>query len=177
MKCQGKNKVIVIISILSIMCLSSINVFADRYLSFGWPSSNIPIQEYDYNDVWQPAMDASLSNWNNSGAGITYSKVSSSDNTVTAAQYSYSDYGRRYRTYSGSELLDYDIELNARTISEDATNFSNFVQSVFVHELGHNLWLDDNPDTTSSSIMKYSRDRNTMTNPQTYDVNSVKAKY
>ena len=64
-----------------------------------------------------------------------------------------------------------------QSISNDATNFNNFVQSVLVHELGHILCLADNPSTTSSSIMKYSRDRNTLTRPQTYDINDVNTKF
>lgn len=73
--------------------------------------------------------------------------------------------------------MSFDITLNSRTISRDATNVSNFIQSVFVHELGHSIWLRDNPPTTSPSIMSHSRDRDTMTDPQTYDINAVNAKY
>lgn len=35
----------------------------------------------------------------------------------------------------------------------------------------------DNPNTSKSSIMKYSRNRNSMTAPQTFDVDNVNAKY
>ena len=35
----------------------------------------------------------------------------------------------------------------------------------------------DNPNTSKSSIMKYSRNRNGMPAPQTFDVDNVNAKY
>lgn len=168
---------IAFILLVSAVVFYSATVGAATYLGFGWPKSTIPIKPYSYNDLWQPAMNASLSNWNNAGAKVKFTKDSSSGNKVTAAQFSYSDYGITYQTYSGSTLKSFRIELNARTIAADASNFSNFVQSVFVHELGHTIWLADNPSTSSSSIMKYTRNRNTMTKPQTFDINNVKAKY
>jgi hypothetical protein len=170
-------KFLLTITVVSSICLSSINVFAADYLSYGWPTAAVPIKTYDYNSVWQSPMDTSISSWNNASAKITFNKVSSSSHSVTAAQFEYTDYGRNYATYSGSKLTDFRIELNARTISADATNFSNFVQSVFVHELGHSIWLDDNPPTTNSSIMLYARDRNTLTTPSWYDRTNVSAKY
>lgn len=116
-----------------LIMLGSATIYA-AYLSYGWPNSNIPIRPYSYNDTWQGPMDQSLSNWNNSNAGVTFSKDSSSRNTITADRFDYGAYGYNYATYVGSILTKFDIELNARTISFDANNFSNFVQSVFVHE-------------------------------------------
>ncbi len=147
------------------------------YLDFGWPTTTVPIQPYSYNDVWQPAMDASISNWNDAGVEVTFVKDSSCDNIVIAESRAEDWYGINSVIYNGSELVSFDITLNSRTISRDATNVSNFIQSVFVHELGHSIWLRDNPPTTSPSIMSHSRDRDTMTDPQTYDINAVNAKY
>jgi len=163
---------------VGLIMLSSTSVYA-AYLTYGWPSSTIPVKSYSFNETWQVPMDQSLSNWNDAKANVTFSKNSSSENTISAAQYEWEDYGRNYATYSGSKLTKFRIELNARTISRDREDgkFSNFVQSVFVHELGHSIWLDDNPNTTSPSIMKHNRNRNEMTKPQTYDINNVKAKY
>lgn len=172
-----KKKFFVSVILLSgLIMLSSTAVYA-KYLSYGWPSSSIPIKSFSFNSTWQTPMNQSVTNWNNAGAKVKFTKSSSSSNTISAAQYSWEAYGRNYATYSGSKLTKFRIEMNARTISKDSQNFGNFVQSVFVHELGHSVWLADNPNTSSSSIMKYSRNRNTMTKPQTYDVNNVKAKY
>lgn len=161
-----------------LIMLSSAAAYA-AYLTFGWPNKNIPVKSYSFNETWQVPMDKSLENWNDANAKVTFSKNSSSENSISAAQYEWEDYARNYLTVSGSTLTKFRVEMNARTISRDREDgkFGNFVQSVFVHELGHAIWLDDNPNTTSSSIMKYSRNRNTMTNPQTYDINNVKAKY
>lgn len=173
-----KRKFIFSITLLvALLLISSTTIYAATYLNYGWPKSTIPIKTYDYNDTWQVPMNTAVSNWNNASAKVTFSKDSKSTHTITAAQFDYTDYGINYATYSGSTLKSFRIELNAKTIGADATNFSNFVQSTFVHELGHSIWLADNPDTTKSSIMKYSRDRNTMTKPQTFDVDNVKAKY
>lgn len=152
-------------------------ISADAYLSYGWPNSTIPVHPYSFDNTWQSPMDASLSNWNNAGAQVTFNKDSSSNNTVTVSSFDDSWYGLLSPTTNGSQLTRFQISLNSRTITNDATNLSNFVQSVFVHELGHSIWLIDNPPTTSQSIMSYARDRNVMTNPQTYDINAVKAKY
>ena len=91
------------------------------------------------------------------------------------------DYNNTWQTPMNQSISNtttkFQIKLNSTTISNDATNFNNFVQSVLVHELGHILWLADNPSTTSSSIMKYTRDRNTLTRPQSYDINDVNTKF
>ncbi len=162
---------------LAILMFNATTAYAARFLSYGWPSATIPMNAYSYNSTWQTPMNQSVLNWNNTPTKIGFSKSSNSNNYIYASQYSWSAYGKCTSTYRGNKLTSYTIRLNSRTISEDATNFSNFVQSVFVHELGHTIWLGDNPDTTSSSIMKYSRNRNSMTKPSSYDVNSVNTKY
>ena len=149
----------------------------DRFLSYGWPSSSVPMYPYSYNIIWQTAMDQSRSNWNNTSTPIDFYTSSGSSNMIYAAQYDWDAYGMMTPTTSGSELTQFTIRLNSRRISEDATNISNFIQSVFVHELGHTIWLEDNPITELSSIMKYNRDRDTMTNPSAYDVEGVNMKY
>lgn len=83
------------------------------------------------------------------------------------------------QTYNSSTgyTTKFTIKVNARNISADATNFNNFAKSTVTHEFGHVFWLCDNPNTSKSSIMKYSRNRNSMTAPQTFDVDNVNAKY
>lgn len=88
-------------------------------------------------------------------------------------------YGLTSQTYNSSTgyTTKFTIKVNARTISADATNFNNFAKSTVTHEFGHVFWLCDNLNTSKSSIMKYSRNRNGMTAPQTFDVDNVNAKY
>ena len=78
--------------------------------------------------------------------------------------------------YESKCTTKFTIKVNARTISADATNFNNFAKSTVTHEFGHVFWLCDNPNTSKSSIMKYSRNSG-MTAPQTFDVDNVNAKY
>ena len=150
----------------------------NQYLSYGYGSSTIDIKTYSFNVPWSYAADQSRASWNNSGAGITFN-VNSSLNTLNL----YSDstdnkYGYMIPiSISGDTLVQFEIYLNRATIISDATNLDNFIQSVLVHELGHTIWLEDNPVTSSASIMKYSRDRNSMISPSPYDVSNVAAKY
>lgn len=145
-------------------------------MNYGFSSPNFTVKEYDYNNTWQtPMINLYLIGIYSDTCLVT--KSSSSANTIVAAGYSDTWYGLATQTVSGNTTTKFQIKLNSTTISNDATNFNNFVQSVLVHELGHILWLADNPSTTSSSIMKYTRDRNTLTRPQSYDINDVNTKF
>jgi len=141
--------------------------------SYGMPGASNTIRPYDYNSQWQGPMDRALSNWNVTPTPAWITKSSGARNSVTAASYSDTYYGRydRYLNLSG---YYYRIKLNARTISRDASNFGNFVTSVFVHELGHSLKLGHNSVT---SIMNDGRNRNSMTTPQQHDIDDVNAYY
>jgi hypothetical protein len=146
------------------------------YYAGGMPSAHLLVKPYSYNTTWQTPMDQSLSNWYNTPTPAWFEKSSSASNWVEAASFADTWYGTY--TYWGSGSSRYfRIQLNSRMIAGDATNFSNFVQSVFVHEMGHALSLLDNPATDQASIMKYSRDRNTMTKPQAYDISEVNNYY
>ncbi|RHL28189.1 hypothetical protein DW028_09045 [Agathobacter rectalis] len=116
-------------------------------------------------------------------AADPYLSFGSKTGNVNVKKYAdkYNDtwYGLTSQTYNSSTgyTTKFTIKVNARTISEDATNFNNFAKSTVTHEFGHVFWLCDNPNTSKSSIMKYSRNRNSMTAPQTFDVDNVNAKY
>lgn len=154
---------------------------ADPYLSFGSKTGNVNVKKYadKYNDTWVSVIDNGISAWNNSSANVSISKSSSSKNSIEAARYDDTWYGLTSQTYNSSTgyTTKFTIKVNARTISADATNFNNFAKSTVAHEFGHVFWLCDNPNTSKSSIMKYSRNRNGMTAPQTFDVDNVNAKY
>ena len=152
-------------------------IYAATFLNYGYPSSTIPIRTYNYASAWQGPMDASLANWNNAGAKVQFVKTNNSSNTITAGNFNNTAYGVNYASVSGNQVVNFRIELNASTITADASNLSNFIQSVFVHELGHSVWLGDNPTTNSPSIMSYTRNRNSMTKPQAFDINNVRSRY
>jgi hypothetical protein len=113
-------------------------------------------------------MDNAWSTWNSS-AKLEIIKDSAVASTLTVGSYTWEEYG--HYTYNTSGVRT--IQINSRTINRDATNFTNWVRSTTAHELGHGFCLDDNPSTTSASLMKHSRDRSTVYVPQTYDWNDI----
>lgn len=168
--------------VLCMFFVSSIVTYAaDPYLSCGSKTGSVNVKKYSdkYNDTWVSILNNGISAWNNSRANVSISKTSSSKNSIEAAQYDDTWYGLTTQTYNiiTGYTSEFVIKVNARTISADATNFDNFAKSTVTHEFGHVFWLCDNPNTSKSSIMKYSRDRNTMTTPQTFDIDNVNAKY
>lgn len=148
---------------------------ADPYLNIGSATAHVSVQKYSnkYNSTWVSIINNGIAAWNNSSAVVSIAVSNSSSNTIEAAQYNDSWYGMT--TLTGNSK--YAIKINARTIQNQATNYSNFATSTVVHEYGHVYWLCDNPNTTRASIMKYNRDRNSMTTPQSFDINNVNAKY
>ena len=176
------NKVIGKVPILSVIVIALMftilpeyNLSASLLKSGGHPTPNFTVSNYSYNSTWQTPMNNAIYDWNGTPTRARISKSSSSRNTVTAAKYSWSDYGRYYH-YNHNDKR-FRIQLNSRTISRDATNISNFIRGVFAHELGHALWLADNPSTSSASIMKYSNNMNRNYKPTTYDINNVKRQF
>jgi predicted Zn-dependent protease len=133
---------------------------------------NFQIRPYSYNSVWQGPLDRAISNWNGTATPVWITKNSAADNWITAAQYAETYYGR-YTTHWNLGRY-FDIKLNSRTIAGAATNISNFITSVFVHELGHALSLAHNSET---SIMNDGRNRNSMTTPQAHDISDVNSTY
>jgi hypothetical protein len=149
---------------------------AAHYYSSGMPTPVLRIAPYSYNSSWQGPMDQALSNWTATPTPAWIYKLAGEPSQVIAAQYPDTWYGyyNLLGVFPGNYLR---IRLNARTISRDASNFGNFVTSVLVHEFGHALRLSDNPGISGTSIMKESRNRNSMTTPQQHDIDDVNAYY
>ena len=112
--------------------------------------------------------------WTNSGAGVNASVPKTGNNMISIANKSESWYGVCTRKWFFG--YSYQIDINYRTIKEGAQQLLPFIRSVTVHELGHVFSLSDTPGTTAS-IMSYSRNRNSMTSPQSIDVTRVKNHY
>ncbi|RZT77941.1 matrixin [Micromonospora violae] len=131
----------------------------------------IGIYPYSYNSTWMTPLNRALSNWNATASPASFYKDTLSGSTLTVTNYSDTWYG--YYQACGSSCMY--VRVNSRTINRDASNFSNFVTSVVVHELGHALNLAHN--SLSASIMNHSRNRNSMTTPQAHDIADVNAYY
>lgn len=161
---------------------STIAVYAaDPYIDCGSETGNVTVKSYssNYNDIWVGIINDGIAAWNDSSANVSISTSSSSNNTIEAARYNDTWYGLTTQSYyvSTGYTTKFTIQINARTIADDATDTQNFATSTVAHEFGHVFWLCDNPNTTEASLMKYSRDRNTMTTPQQFDIDNVNAKY
>ena len=142
----------------------------------GWGTDNYAVFYYtpSYNSVWSDPLTIARSEWNNPFCGVLVgSTTSTTESTLTVVNSSDSWYGLCIQEVASPFM--FSIMLNSRTIAADAITFSSFVRSVVVHELGHVFWLKDNPNTSRQSIMKGSRNRNTMVSEQAYDREDVDA--
>jgi len=152
-----------------------------QYLDYGYESANIYFNKYSYEQTWQTAMNKARNAWNTSSAPVTFSVKNKAVNRINVNELDETVdwYGVTTPSFSGDKAVQYTIVLNKTKITADAKEgyLGNFIQSVLVHELGHVVWLEDNPITPRDSIMKQTRDRNTMINPTDYDIENVTAKY
>lgn len=162
---------------IAVALFVSVSEVADaKYLPYGSSSSTVTVN-YSLNPTWTTAVDAGRNSWGNSSAPVKVNKSSSSGNKLNASNRSESWYGQNSLTVSGKKVTKFTITLNSRTINRDKNNFKNLVHSVTSHEFGHVFWLADNPTTNSASLMKHNRSRESIRNPQGFDINNVKAKY
>lgn len=143
---------------------------AEPYSGSGQATPKLPIYPYSYNSTWQSALDQAITNWNVTVSPVDIYKYNGAASTITAQSYADTWYG--YYTSCGSSC--FYMRLNSRTISRDATNFSNFLTSVTVHEYGHALKLGH---VSGTSIMNSSRNRNVQTNPASSDIQNVRNNY
>lgn len=151
---------------------------AAHYYSGGGSTATFNIKPYSYNDTWMPPLNRALSNWNATATPAYIVKDSGSRSWLQAASFSATWYGL-YTPYGTRSSRYFRIQLNARTISADASNWANFVTSSFTHEFGHRLSLNDISDGThcTTAIMSYCRNRNVMHAPQSHDISDVNAYY
>lgn len=159
-----------ILTLTLLLNLSTNIVLAETDRNWGSQSPYINVPSNNYNDTWKKPMEAAAIAWNDTPTRVLVGISSSSKNQVIAASYSDTWYG----SASSANPGPFTIKLNSRTINRDATNFYNFVKSTLVHEYGHIFCLDH---TSKTSIMNSSRNRNTMTNPQKFDIDEVNTVY
>jgi hypothetical protein len=144
------------------------------YYDGGMPDAHFYIQPYEYNDLWQPALDQALANWFNTPTPAWIEKSENAASSLNASFFDDTWYGLYMPFGERDSGRHFEIRLNSRTIARDAVDFPGFVTGVFVHELGHALSMHDNPPVDSdASIMRHDRDRETMRTPQQYDIDEV----
>lgn len=178
---KAEKAVAIIVAVGLTLCSVIVAYAADPYIANGSETGNITVKNYssDNNYAWVRIIDDGIAAWNDSGANVSISTSSSSDNTIEPARYNDTWYGLTTQTCYASTgyTIKFIIQINARTIADDAADIFNFATSTVAHEFGHVFWLCDDPNTTKPSLMKYNRDRNTMTTPQQFDIDNVNAKY
>ena len=145
------------------------------------PNPKFAVKYQGVNDTWVDYFHDARARWNrthtNYNTGVAISYASSANAYMTAGRYAESWYG--LYTPSGSREINrsFKIQVNARSLAEKASNLTNWIASTSTHELGHALSLKDNPNTSSASLMKYSRNRSSQIAPSPYDVSEVKRIY
>ncbi len=154
------------------------SMHTDVFINWGLAIPNFTLllaNDTARNSTWKPIIEASATAWNNCGAGVNIEVVSSGTSNIEIYVMDVNDtyYGVTYpdSVGSGGNLIQSHIVINT-TQSTTKTG-----QSTTVHEIGHLLWLVDNPETTDKTIMSYGRDRKKMKEPQIFDIYNVYYRY
>lgn len=177
---KEKWKIIVVFAMLLVFVGNQVYASGSVYLTYGYDSSTIPIHSYITGD-YATQFNSSMNDWS-SRSDVNFTSSSTSDNKAFASYYLYDTwYGQCTSTYTGSVLDEFTIRLNKATIAQlanvEGESELAIAKSVASHELGHTIWLDDNPPGTYTSIMRYSRDRWVTVYASSQDISYVNAKY
>ena len=149
------------------------------FLTYGASSRTISIRlvgSTTTSSPWLSIITDSRTAWNNSGAGtnISTTTTGSSPHTLTVESLPTETwYGLMTPTVSGSTLTASKIQINMYQLPAS----TNFGRSTVTHEMGHLLWLNDNPVTTDPCLMRHDRDREIVFVPQMVDIFHVRSKY
>jgi len=130
---------------------------------------------------WQQGLQDGFNNWNSRSTNVSFAMNGTSNNEIWITSYHDGRYGTIYDiTVVGTQLRRFDISFNPIMIDlnrPQVTNLRNVVASTTAHELGHAVGLCDNPTVQGGvvmhSIMWTGRNRNNVTLPWPFDVQSV----
>ena len=130
---------------------------------------------------WSSIISAAANDWNTSGAGvnITTTTLGPQQHIITVDWFSSTlvpGVGHCGKSPSGNVVATSSIiRINLNHISADTLPR----RSTVAHEMAHLLWLGDKPYETEAniSLMNYNRNRTTIFEPQTYDINNVRWVY
>ena len=157
----------------SVMPASEANAATYACSNGGMPSRVIGLQYSGVNQNWQDGFATARGRWNSAGVSASITVYSGSPSYMTAANYTnqswYGLYTPVVAIFGG--VGGFSIQVNATTLNNDAPSaqYWTWVLSTSTHELGHALRLNDNPNTTSSTLMSHARNRSTVGSPTAYD--------
>lgn len=173
---KKKKSLTLIITIIFIFtCASSVFAYTLwNYGYFAYPAC------FNYEDLDQPYygnMYNAVNNWNNTSCGHYFAEYDNSSANIALTSYSTQTYWGMYGIFETAGTNPYHltskfkISLNTRRLDGN----SNYQLSTSTHEIGHALGLNDL--TSGTAIMNNNRNRNTITTPQSDDVNGANANY
>lgn len=150
------------------------------YLEGGMSTPVFSIRTYGVNDTWANWFNGARHRWNDTPTPASIRRtIKDVPRDITAGRYDDSWLGN-YKYAGTRERRTFLIRVNARRLAEEiepgGRGFALAAIGTSVHELGHALSLADNPETSRSSIMKYSKPL-TRTHPYGYDIDEVNRIY
>jgi len=167
-----------------------------RIRSIWWNTNRVPIRWFeidsDLGSYWSTAMTNGVRNWNVSDAPVEFYMTSSGNRVVTVPSTgTYLGLFRPRHTIFG-RFTSFEITLCPINIPAYATrqryNVINVITSVMAHELAHAIGLRDGEQPqnnhptvlggfSNASLMNGGRNRNIITGPQAFDIESVRLIY
>jgi hypothetical protein len=143
----------------------------------GYADSDIDYQNYGVGSIYLNAMSSAMSAWNNAYCDCTVSSSAGSYNPLVTFTSGGTVYGF-YQILAQSDADPYHkttwfrIGMNSDLFPSMSTNAR---KSTCVHELGHAMGLNDL--TSGTAIMNVNRNRDSIYNPQSDDINGVNASW
>jgi len=180
-KIKRNKKVVCLLLAITITICFGTTSFAFIYLSSGYESASIQIENrtITYSDQFIASKNA----WNATSTPAWITAVAGSGNNWIDDDVYTDTWNGEYVPVTLQYVLfgratKFHIRLNRSLLVNES---SNFRRSVIVHELGHALCLNDNPSNTintkNNSIMNYMRDRDVLISPTQDDIDGVNDAY
>lgn len=168
-------KMTCLLAVFVLLTINSVTTYAYIHYNGGYQSYNIPIEKRTtYGNEFDDAVDA----WNATPTKVNiYTVAGTGNNWIHDDQYADSWWGLyvvKSRKWLFGDATKFEIRLNRTKLVNQSYGM---VKGVIAHELGHALWLGDNPPNVDKTIMSYLWVDDTSNTPQQDDINGVNDKW